>query len=212
MARYADLKKGQAARCPFEFPLPDGTMAQVLLRGIFGENEDKVLVGARAFAIARGIPEPMDGDPLYERGLMLHTVLLGVLDKDSSAAEPVTFFSSIEEINDPKDGLDKDRLALLYEAQQAWQDSIAPRPKSMDALEFANQVVAHALAPEDAKELPFEQWRPVLRRSFVRTMARLVYSLQELKSSSGPGNQDAGTSGKSSANGLAESSATRGEG
>src|SRR5688572_16220574 len=132
MAKFHDIKKGVLARYPFDLPMPDGTVVRVALRGLFGENEAKVLQGARQYAIARGLPEPMPDDELYEFGKRVHTVLLGVTDVDSPDENPEPFFGSVAEILDEKTGLDPDRIVLLYEAQRMFQDSIAPMSKSMD--------------------------------------------------------------------------------
>lgn len=200
MARFSDIKKGTLARFPFDFPMPDGTVVRVALRGLFGDNAARVLQGAREFALARGLPEPMEDDELYVFGKRVHTVLLGVTNADSPDDKPELFFDG--GIADILGGLDDDRIVLLYEAQRMFQDSIAPVSKSMDAMEYSQMVMATALASEDARELPFERLPPVLRRSFVRiTCSQLVTALG-LKSSGGLGSLDTGKSSENSATGL----------
>ena len=68
-----------------------------------------------------------------------------------------------------------------------------PRPGSMTGDEFLSNVLACARS-EDGAELPFERWRPVLRRSFVRSLAlQAVISLLP-RSPSGPSSPDTTTS------------------
>lgn len=196
MAKFSTIKKGALARYPFEFPMPDGTMVPVALRGLFGDDAARVLQGAREFAIARGLPEPMEDDELYVFGKRVHTILLGITNVDSPDDKPTPFFDG--GIGDILTGLDDDRIILLYEAQRMFQDSIAPMTKSMDGMEYSQMVIAMALASEDARELPFERLPPVLRRSFVRTTCRQLVTLLDLKLSGGPGTPDIGTSGEKS--------------
>jgi hypothetical protein len=200
MAKFRDIAKGSRARRPFAFTLPGGTEVACALVGIFGESEGKVLAGARQYAVDHGLPEPMNGDPLYEFGIWVHTLLHGIVDPNSPEDRPEPFFGSVAEILDEKDGLDRERIALLFEAQQAFQDELSPRPKSMSLAEFSVQVIAHGLAGEE-EELPFERWRPVLRRSFVRNICNLLSSSLDPSSSTGPGSPGTGQPGSESTNG-----------
>jgi hypothetical protein len=206
MAKWAQIKKGVLARHVIEFPAPDGTPVSVALRGLFGENASKVLQGAREYCIARGLPEPMEGDDLYEYGKRLWEVHLGCTDPDSPDHAPELFFASVAEILDEKTGLDPDRVVLLSEAQRYFQESIAPAPKSLSVEDFSRLVVMHAVAPEDARELPFERLPPALRRTFVRHMAVLLLNSPLFKLPTGPGTAGTTTTGASSSSGQSDSS------
>lgn len=206
MAKWKQIKKGYTARHVFEFPAPDGTSISVALRGLFGENASRVLQGAREYCIARGLPEPMDGDELYDFGKRVWEVFLGCTDPESPDHSPELFFASIAEILDEKEGLDPDRIVLLSEAQRYFQESIAPAPKNLSVEDYARMVVMHAVALEDARELPFERLPPALRRTFVRSMAVQLLNSPIFKLPTGPFSVGTTTIGESSSSGPSDSS------
>ena len=83
MAKFRDIALGPLARRAVEFPLPSGRVVKVDVVPLFGESEAAVLKEARAFAQERGIPDPKDGDELYELGRWIAVIVRGVLDPDS---------------------------------------------------------------------------------------------------------------------------------
>jgi len=208
MTRYGQIKKGVRARKRIELPMMDGSVVACDVVPLLSSGDAEILAGARAFAIARGVAEPKDGEPLYELGRWVHTIALGCVDPDSPAHAPQPFFDGgVEQILDPKDGLDRDRIALLYVEQELWQDQCAPSPKGMGAGEFLAQVLAHAGVPEGA-DLPLRRWRPVMQQSFVHTMARQLASLLQLKSligSDGAEGEKSSAISKPNANEIGES-------
>lgn len=190
MARYSQIKKGTRARRTVSFPMMDGTVIECDVVPLLSDAEAEILAGARSFAKARGVENPGDGDPIYELGRWVHTVARGCVDKDSPADAPQPFFDGgVEQILDPVDGLDRDRIALLFVEQEHWQDACAPSPKGLSAGEYLAEVLAHAEAPEHAT-LPFARWRPVMQSSFVRTMAAQLSTLLKLKSLHGSDGAD----------------------
>lgn len=197
MARFAQVAKGAAARHAVEVVLLDGTAWRVDVVPLVGEAEADVLVGARTFAKAHGLDDPKRGDELYELGIWVHTLLVACLDPDEQA-KPVRAFDSVEQILDRGTGLDRDRIAFLFEAQQRHQDACSFRKRGLSMAEYIQAVVEHATAPEDAGELPFELWQPATRRALVSSMARQLVTLIESKSSSGPGSEEKSESTNSS--------------
>jgi len=124
MAKFKDVAEGQLARRAVEFPLPSGRLVTVAVVPLFGESEAEILAAARAYAQAHGVPDPKKGDELYEFGIWVHTVVRGVVDPDSPADAPQPFFDGgVAQILDPRSGLGREWIALLFEAQQAWQDA-----------------------------------------------------------------------------------------
>lgn len=198
MARFAQVAKGAAARHAVEVVLLDGTAWRVDVVPLVGEAEADVLVGARTFAKAHGLDDPKRGDELYELGIWVHTLLVACLDPDEQA-KPVRAFDSVEQILDRGTGLDRDRIAFIFEAQQRHQDACSFRKRGLDQGEYIQAVVEHAFADEDAEELPFELWQPATRRSFVHSMAKHLMSLDEGKSLFGLGSQGTPTNSPSSA-------------
>ena len=183
MSRFSKLVKGTRARKPFALALPNAAEdVSIALVSLSGADEVEVFAQARAFAKSKGIDDPKQGDPIYERAIWASTLLLACIDPESPESSPVPFFDSVEEI---LGGLDRDRIALLFEAQQAWQDETSPRPGSMSAVEFVDMTFACARAEEGA-DLPFERLRPVTRRSFVHTLALQYVALQLGRSPTGP--------------------------
>jgi len=184
MAKFRDVAAGAQARKLFDFPLPSGTTVPVALVPLFGESEAEVFRDARLFAIERGLPDPKKGDELYELGLWVATIVRGVVDPDSPQDAPVPFFDSVAQIMDPRKGLGREWIALLFEAQQAWQDEISPRPKAMGAVEYFQAIAEIVEAPPHA-EIPFFRWRRGLQASFLRTLCATFYEVHLGRSTPG---------------------------
>lgn len=185
MARFADIARGTRATQPVKLPLPGiADAVDVLVRPLNGLELGSVVARARAYAIeeikkarsaddARAIPEPKEGDRLYDLGEMAATLLLACLDP---AAPERPFFADIDEI---LGGLDAERIVLLYEEQQLWQDHCAPRPKGMGGDQFMAMVLQEAALEEEAAEGPFSRLRRTSQQISFRTLARLyMHSLQ----------------------------------
>lgn len=193
--KFSQIVKGTRARKAFPLPMPDGVEYELALVPLSGAQEMQAHADARKLAAERGSAEPKAGDPLFERALWATTLAVACVDTESPEAAPRPFFDggAVQILDD----LDRDRIAYLFEAQQAWQDECAPRPGSMTGDEFLSNVLACARS-EDGAELPFERWRPVLRRSFVRSLAlQAVISLLP-RSPSGPSSPDTTSSSASS--------------
>jgi hypothetical protein len=180
-ATYLDVAKGVQARKivtirligmpPAADPIP---IALVPLD--FGTDSD-ALEYARDFAKKRKVEDPKPGDPLYERGLMLHTVLLAAVDVDSPEDKPEPFFANEAEITKH---LDPDRVAVLFHQQRAWQAMISPLPRTMDPGTYIATLAAQMRAPEVA-DLPFDALPLAMRRSFLAQSALLLSELPQLK-------------------------------
>lgn len=199
MPKFSDIAQGAQARKPFEFTLPSGTVCKVALALVLGEAEATVLKKARDFAKERGVDDPRNGDPLYELGIWVHTIALGVVDPDSPPEAPLPFFDGgPAQILNERTGLGREWIALLFGAQQGFQDELAPPPKEMGAVEFFTSVLQIVEAPPRA-ELPFFRWRRVLQDSFLRMLCGIVVNTPPLKSSPGAASSDGSASSKSSA-------------
>lgn len=182
MAKFSDIALGPLARRSVEFPLPSGRVITVDVVPLFGESEATILKEARAFAQARGVPDPKNGDPLYELGLWVHTIALGVVDPESPQDAPKPFFDGgVSQILDERTGLGREWIALLFEAQQAWQDELAPRPKEMGAVEYFKAIIDITQSPRGS-ELPFFRWRRALQADFLRTLCGTLFEAPQVKS------------------------------
>ena len=170
MGRFSDIAKGTRATRPVVLDYAGAPVA-LAVRPLTGAEEASALADGRAYAVGKGVADPKPTDRLYEIGYMAATLVLGCVDADAPGAP---FFASLAEV---LDNLDTDRIAYLYEQQQAWQDWCAPRPKDMDAGEFIALVLrlAEEGAGADADD-PLVMLRPSLRLSFARTLARQYVS------------------------------------
>lgn len=135
-----------------------------------------VLSGARDFAAANGARDGDIEDPVYEKGLKLHTLLHTCVDADSPLDAPVKFFESVQEIVDQKI-LSPDHIAILHEAQVTHQDNVSPRQ-----LDMPNAHYVAAVAHLAGGNLPFFlRLRPGMQWSLVRTMAAQLLDSQALR-------------------------------
>lgn len=173
MSKFSQIALGIRALKPVEIPLQDGVVATCSVRPLLGYEEAKILADARAYAKARGVDDPRDGNPIYELGVWVHTIVHGCVDSDDASAP--FFDGGADQI---LDRLDRDRIALLFEQQQTWQDECSPRQRSMSWEEYKATVVALAMSGDDA-DIPFVLSRPVLRASFMRSMAKALVTLAD---------------------------------
>lgn len=165
--KFSQLARGTRARQKVTLEMPEGDALSCDVRPLNGIEEADVLAKARAFAESRGVKEPKDGEPIYELGKQVHTLLLACLDAES--ATPVPYFASADEV---LDGLDRDRRSYLYQLQQSWEDQCAPRPSRMSEQDFVQKCMDICAAAE-GDDGPFVMLRPVSQWSLVRTLASL---------------------------------------
>lgn len=189
MSRFADIAKGTHATKTVELPLPGvDKPIRILIRVLNAFETGSIDATARAYAIAElkkarvddtgSVPEPKPGDRLYDLGVMGTTCLLACRDPEQPEAP---FFASLDEV---LGGLDVDRIALLYEEQEAWQDRCAPRPRRLGGEAFMALVVNEAAIEEDAADGPFSDLPRSLQRICFRILARQFVSSLSLKSPS----------------------------
>jgi hypothetical protein len=186
----AKAAAASGATVPDEAP---STIA-VDVRVLSAVEESDCLGFAREYA-ARFSAEAKAGDPLYDLGLMVAVVHRSIIDTDSQAEHPESFFASPDEVLE----LDRDRIAYLYESQQTWQDECAPQAAQFTEDQFFGWVVG--LAASESPQIPFAYTRPGLRWSLVRTMANQLLTSQQGRSPLG------WLSGTSSKSGPSESNA-----
>lgn len=165
--KFRDLEKGMLGGRLEDFELPGGAVVKVRVVPLLAGRDREIESGAAEYARAQGA-EVKPGEPTYERGVYAHTILRSVLDPDDG--QP--FFASVAEMLDPATGLDRDRLAMLFELQQIAQADFAPRAGKLTNAEFFSLLERTAEAPEGT-DLPFERLPRGTQRSFVRGMARL---------------------------------------
>ncbi|RYE77944.1 MAG: hypothetical protein EOO74_06085, partial [Myxococcales bacterium] len=206
MARWADVRAGTRARRRVFLPLgataapmpkvaPDGTVEMpppdpdaipLDLRILApGETAD-VLKRARADAVDAGVPDPKDGNPIYDLAEMEHTLLLACTDVDSPLDAPRPFFDSIEQIrSEPR--LDRERIAYLHAMQQRWQAECSPHLRNASAEETQGALLALGVLPEDESMRFFDSLGPGLQWTYTRILAlRHVTSLTPRSPTSSP--------------------------
>lgn len=203
--KFRDLERGPAAGRLEDFELPGGAVAKIRVIPLLAGRDREIEAGAAEYARANGA-EPKAGEPTYERGVYAYTVLLATLDP----ADGAPFFASVAEMLDPVNGLDRDRLAWLFEIQQQAQSDFAPQRGKLTNEQFFDWLNRTAEAGDDA-DLPFERSPRSMQRAYARgtaqlyktlagdylRLARTVESLQSeissLRDKSGPGPSSPGT-------------------
>lgn len=193
MSKFASIIKGTANVLRVDLQLPNiAESIAVHVRPLNAWEDAQVLEKARAFAVERGLAKPTDVDDLYVLGVWANTLLIACQDESGEA-----FFASADEI---LKGLDRDRISYLYEQQQRAQEDAGFRKDRMTPGEMLAAI--HELATKEVGDatLPFWQWGPSLRASFMRFMAVQLLSLASSKSPSGLTSETANTTSETSAN------------
>ena len=193
MNKFASIIKGTANVLRVDLQLPNIAESIVVhVRPLNAWEDAQVLEKARAFAVERGLAKPTDVDDLYVLGVWANTLLIACQDESGEA-----FFASADEI---LKGLDRDRISYLYEQQQRAQEDAGFRKERMAPGEMLAAI--HELATKEVGDatLPFWQWGPSLRASFMRFMAVQLLSLASNSSHSGSTSATANTTSETSAN------------
>lgn len=173
MARLSQITQGTRARRPLRLSFGEAE-AVVDVRPLTAAEEIEALAEARAYAIAKGLPEPKEGEPVYDLAVMAHIAAKACLDHDQPVAS-VPFFDSAEQAL----SLDRDRLQMLYEGWSTWQDELSPRKGKLSADEYALLIFQLAEGGEggagDADPFLLNLPRATLA-SCLRTLARQLAS------------------------------------
>lgn len=201
LASFQDILRGKKARRTVPFPgvigteLPDGAAAPTIVLDLVvldGIQEAQALAGARAFAKSKGVDAPKEGEPEYDLGLMVHTLLASCLDHDSPTGAPAPFFASAEQI---LQHLDRERISYLYTLQQVWQDELSPVRKTLDEGEVLGFVLRAAEAEDPGRF--FEELQPAMLARLLHSTAKQLVTLLRIRSlpgsSSGPSGETSST-------------------
>lgn len=186
MGRFADVAKGTHARCPATLPLPGatcdpktgewvGAVHLLAIRVIHEEEHLEILAGALRYAKSKGVEKPTIDDPIYERALMVHTLAVACVDKDSPENASVPYFDSVAQILG-SEVMTPEVVGYLFLKQQTLQDETSPLLKNLTNEEF----LAAAIRTAAGDLAFFVNSRPGMQWSFMRTLAsRLVASLAD---------------------------------
>lgn len=191
--KFRQIASGTRARKSLEIELLQGAAPLLVdVRPLTTAEEIDALARARAYAVEHGLPDPKEGQPVYDLAVMAHVLLLAAVDHDSPAEAPAPFFDAIEQ---PL-SLDRDALQLLYEGQVAWQEECSPRKTELTPGEYAGLVMRLAEGDGSADD-PFLRRLPrAVLVSCMRTMASQLLGSPPLRSLSSSATSPAGETEK----------------
>jgi hypothetical protein len=171
--KFSTIQKGRRAERAIDLPGYEGHVP-LLLRPITGQEEADVLRLAFEFAAQKGNEKPSAGDPLYDMGMMVHTLAIACLDTESPPDARTPFFDGgAKQILDE---LSRESIVHLYERQELWQDECSPYLRRMTSEDLIAKVAEVANSSDDA---PFIGMSPATRWLFTRTTADLLQSYRE---------------------------------
>ncbi len=188
LGNFTHVAKGTRAVKRVSFALVHGLVVDCGVRILLGEHDDAIETAARRAAVDRGVADPKEGNPIYDRWIRLLTLLYSVVDVPADPATPIGddpplfFDGGVEQI---QHHLDRERIAWLYAMQLQWQALISPRPRNMNREEFAKSIYMHALAGVTEEELPFWRWHPGLQNQWLITTSELLMNSPGLRSAFG---------------------------
>jgi hypothetical protein len=194
MARFGLISKGTQARKTVQFLPPSVGEVEAIpvdLRVLTSDEEMAAQAAAHKLAKARGLDDPKEGQPVFDLALMAYVVLTAAIDHDSAPAHPQPFFDTIDQVL----SLDRDRLALLYEAQEAFQQEVSPRQLTFTTAEYIS-LISLAANGEAADTDPFFAKLPrATLVNLLRITARQLAASQTHKSPSSSSTSTVGESG-----------------
>lgn len=203
MATFEKIVQGPRARCPSFLPLSgarfnvekntwEGPGAHLDVIALSEEEYGAVLKAAREYAIKYGVADPKPDDELYERGVMLNTVVRACVDQDVRDEEQPFFPGGVEQILGSKILL-PEAIAYLYEVQRHHQDEVNPLVKDLSPAEYTAALITTA----GGDKAFFVSSRHGLQWSFTRTLAsRQLVSMSRESPSGGPTDAAPSTTGE----------------
>lgn len=160
-----------------------GTIVELDVRPTNPIEHTLIVERSRAFAMGKGVPNPKDGDELYEDAKILYTLVIACIDKGSPEKDPKPFFEGGFDQLHGTELLLPDHIGYLYEQQQLWQDECSPRFTNQTPGQFMAAVMATAGGDSSF----FDGARPGMRWDFARTLAAAYLNLMTLKSPTSSG-------------------------
>ena len=189
--RFSAIQKGTLARRSVDLPI-GGVPVPVDVRPLHGREEIEALSLARRYAIAKGLDNPKEGEPVYDLAVMAHVVLLAAVDHESPEGAPVPFFDHVDQVIE----LDRDRIQLLYEAQSEWQEETSPRRTKLTPEQYAGLVFALATEEGDGSaDDPFLRRLP--RATLVSCMRTMAVQLVSSRTPRSPTTASTSSNGES---------------
>lgn len=196
MSTFSQVQAGTRARKPIVLPLPGaqvdaatgewvGPTIPLDVRVIRNDEYDDILTEARKFAVARGIEAPEDGDTLYERGKMIHTLALVCTDRESPNDAPRPFFDGGWEQIHKSDLLTPEVVGYLYLQWELFQEELNPLATDIKPETF----LAAAVKTAGGDMAFFVNSRPGTRWIFTRTLALQLVTLLGDSSLSSPSSE-----------------------
>lgn len=194
MAKFSEVAAGTRARRAIKLPLPgaqvDGETGEWLgptdtldIRVLRDDEYTDVLERALAFAKKRGLEKPEDGDAIYERGKMLHTLVLACIDWESPKEAPEPYFNGGWEQIHTSEAMTPEVVGYLFLQQQLYQDEISPLLGSLSQAEL----LAASIKTAGGDMSFFVNSRPGVQWSFLRFLAsQLIASLARSSPSTPP--------------------------
>jgi hypothetical protein len=175
MGKFADIASGEVPRRrDVKFTTLRGAETSCDLVVLDGALYEECLRRATAKAIEAKVPAA-EGSALFEFARACEIVALAAMDPEKPTER---FFASVDEV---KRGLDDERILMLFREHEILQDEHSPRKGKATVEELMGMVYDHALK-EDEESLPFERYRPVLQRTFVRFLVDLHLTSSASKS------------------------------
>lgn len=187
MSRFSDVLKGKKARKNIEFPAPIDAehpekRDRVDLVILSGEEESDALTAARAYAERKGTRDPKGGDPHYDLGLMVHTLVRACVDSEvpgsfafyfapegqAPALKTPEAFESMANV--VLAHLDRERITYLYEIHRVWQEHCSPWGKADDEDSIIDKLTR--LEGVVDPTVPFEMFRPATVGSLLLTTVK----------------------------------------
>lgn len=179
--KAAAILAGARADYPAQLVTDDGTEIALAVRCLDAVEASGVREAARAFAVAKGVASPEDGEPIYDLALMVETLAVACLDAESPAGKREAFFASVAEVR----RLRPEQIAHLYEQQRHAQEAADPKIRRMKPDEFVAAAFALGSEDEGAAARFFTRLGPGMQWTCARFLAlRLVESLTPSSSSS----------------------------
>jgi hypothetical protein len=155
-----------------------GTHHTFALRPLTGTEEGIVLERATEYATAKHAAKVESGNPLFDLGIMLHSLALACVDVDSPEGAREAFWDNgAAQI---ADSLDTEQIAYLYAIYERWQGECSPTQKAMSAAQMVDTLIG--IAGSDGDDSFFDRMPLGILVSCLRITAKLLVTSPEGRS------------------------------
>ena len=163
--KFSEVRLGTLAEKPVSFAHREATI-KFAFRPLDGVEAAAVHEKATEFARSRKADKCEPGNPIYDYGVMVHSIALAAVDVDSPKDHRELYFDG--GVDAVLGAFGQEESAYLYAIYEAWQGECSPTVRQMSSAQMVESLVKLA---EDDSSLFFSTLSPAITWRLLRFSA-----------------------------------------